>query len=169
MCIRDSNDPYAFDISEAQFQRQTQTAGSNFYKAPQSDPYSYNITDNSMPKTQTNKFGGISGQGSDPYSYDIDIGNNQKPTKQNQQINKQKKTEDIDEYLEEEIEDFTASKDSNVNNNPMANTSKERKNPIFSSSEDVHVANQSQGYDQSVDSDAIENYDYYETVTKKKK
>lgn len=50
--------------------------------------------------------------------------------KENQQINKQKKTEDIDEYLEEEIEDFTASKDSNVNNNPMANTSKERK--VFS-------------------------------------
>lgn len=41
-----------------------------------------------------------------------------------------------------------------------------KQNPLFTSSEDIYGASQSIGQDMSVDSDAIQEYDYFEKVGK---
>ncbi|KRW98786.1 hypothetical protein PPERSA_10557 [Pseudocohnilembus persalinus] len=133
------DDPYAFDMAQAQ----------NAYGDEGGFKYS--------------QFGG------DPYAA-IDLGGGDKNDagQEGQGDDKQKK-DDIENFeyqMDEEIEDIDYFGESN-NTNQYQMGDKDKKNPMFTSSEDFYGASQSMGQDYSVDSDAIENYDHYEKIIRK--
>ena len=85
---------------------------------------------------------------SNAYDFDLDAPVNN---------NKSGKRGAIKEEIDEDI-DFAESKDDR----------QKQSNNMFTSSEDYMRATQSLGVDESVDSLALEEYDYYEDVTKKR-
>jgi hypothetical protein len=87
------------------------------------------------------------GGAKDPYAYDLKKGGSPFGKKSKSSVNSE------DEDIEEEIDEFQNSQ----------NSSYSRRNPLFSSTENSGM------YDQSVNSVEIEDYDYYESVRRRKK
>ncbi|KAL4499128.1 hypothetical protein ABPG72_017030 [Tetrahymena utriculariae] len=157
-----SEDPYAYDLSEAGFGAYGK---GNNKKANQ---YSYGVgeTNDSKKKKddpKKNKFAGSSGLG-DPQSYDLDDGYVGVSYKNKNQKNKLQ-NDDSNQYLDEDIDDFQDS-----NRDPYSyKNKKDHRNPMFTSSEDIVGASQSYGFDQSVQSDVMDGFDYFEPIQKKKR
>ncbi|EAS00783.2 fop amine-terminal dimerization domain protein (macronuclear) [Tetrahymena thermophila SB210] len=145
-----SGDPYAYDLSEAGFGAYGKGNKTNDPKKKKDDP-------------KKNKFAGSSGLG-DPQSYDLDDGYVGVSYKNKNQKNKLQ-NDDSNEYLDEDIDDFQDS-----NRDPYSyKNKKDHRNPMFTSSEDIVGASQSYGFDQSVQSDVMDGFDYFEPIQKKKR
>ncbi|CAD8081751.1 unnamed protein product [Paramecium sonneborni] len=120
----------------------------NTTKQASSDPYAFDLDE--QPKQQSKKYDydlhqTIGKKFNNPYA----IGDQQKG--QNQKGNK-------NDEIEEDIDDFQQSRDDRA----------KQSNQLFTSDDDYQRATQSLGVDESVDSLALEEYDYYEDVFRKR-
>jgi len=142
-------------------------------KGASKDPYAVEIDFSEGVETKKNDSkgkitGGPKAASKNPYSGDIDFNSNTKAPKLDHSKKAAEKKggksgpkQEIDEFIEEDIDDMAHSKD--------FHRDKDKKNPMFTSSEDLVLASQSQGFDFSVDSLHMEGYDYYEDAIKKRK
>ncbi|CAK80347.1 unnamed protein product (macronuclear) [Paramecium tetraurelia] len=145
-----NNNAYAYDVgADSQSKNQkAQNVKGNAGKQVSSDPYAFDLDE--QPKQSQKKYDydpnqTIGKKFNNPYA----IGDPQKGQPQKGQKN---------DEIEEDIDDFQQSRDDRA----------KQSNQLFTSDDDYQRATQSLGVDESVDSLALEEYDYYEDVFRKR-